>query len=249
MFTAGEVSKLSKVSVRTLHYYDEINLLKPAKVNKSGYRLYDDTSLKRLQSILMFKELKFSLKEIKTILDNKNVSFEEMLTHQIRLLELQKEHIEKLIILAKRIKKEGVRVMDFNAFDNEETNKYANEVKEKWGKTKEYTEYEEKVKGKNNEEISSSGEELMNIIAEISAIKTLPANNKKVQEKVAELQQYITDNFYTCSNEVLYGLGQMYVQDERFKKNIDKAGGEGTAEFVSKAIEFYCKENKNIKKG
>ena len=103
MRTVHEVSKLTGVSVRTLHYYDAIDLLKPAKVTEAGYRLYDDTALGRLQSILLFRELRFPLKEIREILDSPNFNPAEALEQQITLLELQKKHIEKLIAFAREI--------------------------------------------------------------------------------------------------------------------------------------------------
>ena len=83
---------------------------------------------------------------------------------------------------------------------------------------------------------------MMELFAKLGALRHLDPANQQVQGKVKQLQQLITDNFYTCSHEVLYGLGQMYVGDERFKQNIDRAGGEGTAEFVREAITLYCKK-------
>ena len=80
----------------------------------------------------------------------------------------------------------------------------------------------------------------MNIFSEIGKLKDLSVEDEKVQEKIKQLQQFISDNYYTCTNEILYSLGQMYVNDERFKENIDKAAGEGTAEFISQAIYEYC---------
>ena len=93
MRTVNEVSKLTGVSVRTLHHYDAIGLLKPTEVTEAGYRLYDDTALSRLQNILLFRELQFPLKEIKAILDSSNFDPLEALAQQIELLELQYKHI------------------------------------------------------------------------------------------------------------------------------------------------------------
>ncbi len=132
--------------------------------------------------------------------------------------------------------------MSFEIFDNSEYEKYKEEVKERFGGTKEYDEYSEKIKEKSEAEIDRSGKELMNIFAEIGKIKELPPQSREVQEKIASIQAFITENYYTCTDKVFASLGQMYVSDERMKKNIDKAGGEGTAEYVSKAISFYCKE-------
>lgn len=105
MRTVNEVSKLTGVSVRTLHHYDAIGLLKPTEVTETGYRLYDDTALSRLQNILLFRELQFPLKEIKAILDSSSFDPLEALTQQIELLELQYKHIGKLISFAREIQK------------------------------------------------------------------------------------------------------------------------------------------------
>lgn len=81
---------------------------------------------------------------------------------------------------------------------------------------------------------------MMNLFAELGALRQLSPTDKAVQEKIRALQNFITSNYYTCTTEILSGLGQMYVNDERFKHNIDQAGGEGTAEFVKQAIDAYC---------
>lgn len=238
MRTVNEVSKLTGVSVRTLHHYDAIGLLKPAKTTEAGYRLYDDTALSRLQDILLFRELQFPLKEIKAILDSPGFDPSEALTQQIELLELQYKHIGELISFAREIQKKGVREMNFRVFDNSEIEQYKAEAKAKWGDTEAYQEYEQKQKS--GHDFSEMASQLMNLFSEIGALRQLPPDDKAVQEKISVLQNFISGNYYTCTAEILRSLGQMYVSDERFKHNIDKAGGEGTAEFVNQAIAFYC---------
>ena len=130
--------------------------------------------------------------------------------------------------------------MDINVFNNEEYNNYANEVKEKWGNTNQYKECKEKYISRSKEEFDKINDEFMNIFAELGKLKYLPVEDERVQEKIKLLQDFITDNFYNCTNEILAGLGQMYVNDERLKKNIDNTGGEGSAEFVSRAISVFC---------
>ncbi len=120
MRTVKEVSKLTGISVRALHHYDAIGLLCPAKVTDAGYRLYDEAALRRLQNILLFRELQFPLKEIKAILDSPEFKPEEALEQQITLLELRRKHIDQLIFFARRIQKEGVDAMSFQAFQTEE---------------------------------------------------------------------------------------------------------------------------------
>ena len=119
---------------------------------------------------------------------------------------------------------------------NEEYNQYADEVKEKWSNTEQFKEYEEKSKNRSNKELQNINDKLMSIFAELGELKHLSVEDEKVQGKIKLLQNFITNNYYECSNEVLNGLGKMYVNDEKFKNNIDKVGGEGTAQFVSQAI-------------
>lgn len=240
MKTVKEVSKITGVSVRTLHYYDEIGLLKPTDITEAGYRLYDDTALERLQSILLFRELQFPLKEIKAILDSPEFERSEALSQQIELLELQHKHIGELISFAREIQNKGVRTMNFDVFDNSEIEKYKQEAKAKWGNTQAYREFEQKSAAKNDGDFAEAANGLMSIFSEIGRLKHLTPSDKQVQAQVAALQKLITDSFYECTDEILGGLGEMYVGDERFKNNIDKAGGEGTAEFVKAAIAVYC---------
>lgn len=240
MRTVNEVSRLAGVSVRTLHHYDAIGLLKPAEVTEAGYRLYDEAALSRLQSILMFRELQFPLKEIKAILDNPDFDPGEALRQQIRLLELQLDHIKKLIALAVELEKGG-KDMAFDAFDKSEMTQYAKEVKERWGSTDAYKEYEQRAKGKTEEEMKAGGKQLMEVFAGIGALRDLSPEDNAVQEKIRQLQGLITEHYYTCTDEILDGLSQMYVCDDRMKRNIDKAGGEGTAEFVREAVARYVR--------
>ena len=145
MLTVHEVSELAGVSVRTLHHYDAVGLLKPTCVTQAGYRLYDDAAIKRLQTILFFRELQFSLKEIRTILDDPGFDQKEALRQQIRLLELQKERIGRLISYAQKQMEEEDTDMDFDTFDREELDRYKEEVKQRWGGTEAYRESEEKA--------------------------------------------------------------------------------------------------------
>ena len=145
MRTVKDVSKLTGVSVRTLHYYDAIGLLTPTKVTDAGYRMYDDTALSRLQSILLFRELQFPLKEIKEFLDSPDFNQEETIAQQIKLLELQYKHIGELISFAREIQTKGVKTMNFEVFDTNKIEQYKAEVKSKWGNSKAYQEYEQRV--------------------------------------------------------------------------------------------------------
>lgn len=240
MKTVHEVSKLAGVSIRTLQYYDKIGLLHPAKYTESGYRLYDDTALEKLQQILLFRELEFSLKDIKAIMDNPNFDRRKALEQQIALLTLKKEHFENLIDLAREIKDIGVNKMDFTAFDTSKIDEYATQAKASWGNTPEYREFEEKSKNRTAQEEQTISTQMMGIFAEFGTMLKLDPSAEKVQSQVKKLQDFIIENFYNCSDEILYSLGSMYVSGGDFTENIDMTGGKGTAEFVFKAITIYC---------
>lgn len=241
MRTVNEVSRLTGVSVRTLHHYDAIGLLKPTEITRAGYRLYDDAALKRLQGILMFRELQFPLKEIKAILESPDFNPEEALKQQITLLQLRRKHLDELIAFAQEIQKGGVKKMSFQAFQKNEIEQYEKEVQKRWGSTAAYREYEQKTKGKTTEVLDAMGEKLLVLFAEIGALRDFPPEAKEVQEKIRELQAFITEHYYSCTDDILKGLSQMYVGDERMKRNIDNAGGAGTAAFVEQAVSVYCK--------
>ena len=238
MKTVGEISKMTGISVRTLHHYDEIGLLKPARVTEAGYRLYDEEALERLQHILLFRELQFPLKEIRDMLDSPVFDPAQALETQIHLLEMQRDHLENLIALARKIQKKGEKIMDLRAFDQSKMDEYKKEAKEKWGNTAAYHAYEEKEKAG----VSQGADALMAFFADLGKYRDLSPRDERVQQKIADLQKLITDNFYPCTKEILCGLGMMYTQDERFRKNIDAAGGEGTAAFAGQAIEIFCSQ-------
>ena len=242
MMTVHEVSKLTGVSIRTLQYYDKIGLMKPTGYTQSGYRLYDDTALETLQQILLFRELEFPLKEIKRIITSADFEKEKALEQQITLLTMKKEHLENLIGLAREIRYKGEQTMDFSAFDTSKIDEYTRRAKEQWGNTAEYKESEEKAKGRTKEEEKDMMVQFMQIFTEFGAIKDQAPNGAEAQSQVKKLQDYITEHFYQCSDEILSGLGQMYAADGEFKENIDRAGGEGTAVFVSDAICCFCGE-------
>ncbi len=240
MKTVHEVSKLTGVSIRALHYYDTIGLLSPTSVTESGYRLYDDTALERLQHILLFRELEFPLKEIKKILESPSFERNKALKQQIELLTLKKEHLENLIMYARGIYFRGVKNMDFSAFDTSKMDEYAAQVKENWGKTEAYQEYEEKIKGKSQEQINDMSKGLWQLFVEFGVLREYGPESDVVQEQVAKLQAFITENYYNCTNEILSSLGKLYSGGGSFTENIDNAGGEGTAKLASKAIAIYC---------
>ena len=235
-----EFSRFTGVSVRTLHYYDEIGLLKPARVDKAtGYRYYDEHSLLRMQEILFYRELDFPLKHIEEILTSPNYDKHKALQAQKEMLILKKERLERLIFAIDGATK-GENVM--KAFDNTEFEKYKAEAQEKWGSTDAYKEHQEKTKGYSKDKWNSMAAGMDAIMGQFAAsMKQGDApDSAAAQDLVKALQSHITENYYTCTKEILFGLGQMYVTDERFKANIDKHG-DGTAAFICEAIRTYCK--------
>ena len=241
MKTVQQVSKLTGVSARTLHYYDAIGLLKPSCVTESGYRLYDGEALQKLQIILFFRELEFPLKHIRELLNTPGFDPMEAMEDQIRLLELRAEQLDRLISHARRIQKTGVIPMDFSAFDHSKQDAYAAEAKRRWGNTDAYQEYTEKTADKSAEDIRSTGDGLMAIFARMGQIRCLSPGSAEAQALVKELQDYITGHYYTCTKPILKGLGMLYIAGDEMTENIDRAGGEGTARFAHDAIEIYCK--------
>ena len=236
-----EFAELSGVSVRTLHYYDEIGLLAPASVDRStGYRYYDENSLLRMQQILFYRELDFSLKSISEMLSAPNYDTATALKAQKNLLVLKKERLERIISAVDDALK-GENMMC--AFDNSEFEKYKAEAKEKWGSTSAYREHEEKTKHYSKDTWNSLVGRMDDILAEFAACMKHGGepDSAEAQSLVKKLQQHITKNYYLCTDEILAGLGQMYVADERFRGNIDRHA-DGTAIFISKAIAIYCKK-------
>ena len=239
MMSVKEISELTGISIRTLHYYDEIGLLRPTSLSESGYRFYDDKALERLHQILLFRELEFPLKTIKAIIDSPDFDREEALEHQIELLTLKKEHLENVILFARGIKFLGVKAMDFSVFNTKKLDEYAKEAKTKFENTEEYKEYKEKSKNRTARDEEELAEKIMKLFAEFGEMKNLPPEDKDVQLQVAKLRDFISENCYTCSPKILKALGKMYSGGGEITKNVDSVGGTGTAEFVTKAIDIF----------
>lgn len=240
-----EFAKLTGVSVRTLHFYDEIGLLKPSSVDEqNGYRFYDECSLTRMQEILFYRELDFPLQEIRMILSSPDYDKQNALKEQKQLLTLKKERLERLIsALDSAMKGENVNM---NVFDNSEfeakREEYAKEAKERWGNTVAYKESAEKTADYSVDkwkQVNSAMDERIAEFADCKGKGFAPDSNE-AQALAKKWQDFITENCYTCTKEILAGLGEMYVSDERFLKNIDRHG-DGTARFISDAIKAYCK--------
>ena len=151
-----------------------------------------------------------------------------------------KDHIENLMNFALGIKLLGVKHMDFKAFDRSKLDEYSRQAKELYGNTPEYKEMEEKQKNRTEEDEKILADRFMLFFKEAGEMKNMNPASDDAQNLVRRLQDYITQNLYTCTNKILRGLGKMYSGGGDFTTNIDAYGGEGTAIFVADAIEIYC---------
>lgn len=373
MKTVHEVSALTGVSIRTLQYYDRIGLLRPSARTAAGYRLYGDEDLARLQRILLFRELEFSLKEIREIVTLPEAEQDRRLSVQIGRLTEKRDRLTELISYAQTLRRNGmsgaqavlaskpglssyfeegtvlysvkavfkytvetgevfyeesVLMFDADSFDDaydragryvdscglaepyknvfgktvsvevdladcfsvypdeddgmevysriikiddtengkalfdlytrsstreeliplrsffENEEEYRAEAKARWGETDAYREYEEKTAERSEDAQRAAAAGLMAIFAGFGKLKEKPASDPEVQTLVKALQAYITAHYYTCTNAILAGLGALYAAGGELTENIDRAGGAGTALFVSAAIACYCEESK-----
>lgn len=241
MKTVTEIAKLAHTSVRTLHHYDAIGLLKPTKITEAGYRLYDDAALERLYLILLFRELEFPLKDIQEILDAPDFDRNRVLEQQVELLKAKVNHLQTCIHLANGIKLIGVKNLKFKNWDPKRSDEYSAQAETLYGKSEAWQEYQQKSESRSKGQEQALGEGIMDLFTKLGTMKQLPPESPEVQAWVKELQGYITAHFYNCTPQILQGLGEMYAGGGSMTENIDAAGGEGTGEFAREAIRIYCK--------
>ena len=243
-YSIGSLSKLSGVSIRALHHYDKLGLLRPSEVAQSGYRYYDDAAIEKLWQILFFRELDFPLNEIAQILTSPAFDRDRALAEHRNLLMQKRERLDRLITLVSNAMK-GETNMEFKPFDTSEIdslrNQYAEEAKARWGETEAYRESAWRTAKYSAEDFARIQEQSNDLFREFAALVGASPSDERVQALVKRWQTLISESYYFCSDEILEGLGQMYVADERFTKNLDKFGA-GTAQFMSDAIAVYCKK-------
>ncbi|MHB1418393.1 MAG: MerR family transcriptional regulator [Bacillota bacterium] len=249
-----EVADMVGISVRTLHHYDRVGLLKPASITTAGYRLYTDLDLEKLQQILFFKELDFNLQQIKNILDNPGFDRREALISQKKLLIEKKKRLDAIIESVEKTLesiKGGTEMTKkdmFASFDMTEIEKhqkkYEEEVKQKYGNTEAYKESQKKTSGYTKDDWAAIMAKSDDIHQRLVALMDKGHDDPEVQQVIGEWKQHITDNFYTCTLEIFRGLGDLYVNDARYTANIDKYC-QGLALFMMKAMHFYC-DQQNI---
>jgi len=248
-YKVKEVSELAGVSVRTLHHYDEIGLLKPSEIGDNGYRLYSEQDLERLQQVLFFREMELPLQEVRRILDDPAYDRQRMLRIHKELLLKKKHRLEQIIQSVEMTIQsiEGGYSMSkkdmFEPFDmkeiEEHQRRYGKEAEERWGSTDAYKESARRTAKYTEEDwrrIKTFNDEVYRVLVE--RMPYGPAD-EEVQRIIAAHRQHITDNFYACSTEIYRGLGEMYVNDPRFTANIDKYK-EGLAAFMRDAMILHC---------
>ena len=244
MMTIGELARSTGLSVRALRHYDRIGLLKPAAVSEAGYRLYDGAALERLQQILLFRELEFPLKEIRTILDRPDFDRERALEQQLALLRLRRAHLDRLIAFAREIQQGGTQNMDFSAFDTREVDAYIARAREQWGETRAWEEYERKHGDRPAGEERRVADGMMDIFAAFGDLRDGNPEGAQAQALATRLQAYITEHYYACTTEIFAGLADLYDAGGDFTRNIDRAGGPGTAAFAAAAIRALCRSDR-----
>ena len=232
----GEAAGLLGVSVSTLRYYDQIGLVKASQVGENGYRYYDRPAIALLQQALFYRELGLSLKEVGPLLQAPEETRAAALRAHRELLLLKREQLDGLLRLVDdtlggtAMTKPNVTQADIDAAKTA----YAEEARARWGHTRAWKESQEKTP------VPEAMEQAEEIFAAFAALRGSDPAAPEVQALVKQWQDHITASHYTCTREILAGLGQMYVGDERFAAHLD-SHGPGTARLMADAIAVYCK--------
>lgn len=251
-YTIGKVATMTHVSVRTLHYYDAIDLLNPSFETASGYRLYDDGDLELLQQVLFFRALGFPLAQIKAIVQSPTFDRRTALeAHRSALLERRRAVDALLTAVDHTIdavdKGETMDTKDmFDAFDEraleEHRTKYAEEAKQRWGTTDAYAESQKRTSKYTKEDWARILHESGQIDADMAALMDRAVTDPEVQDVVRRRREHFDQYFYTCSVTMLAGLSEMWVSDARFTATYDKIKP-GLAQFWHDAVQAYCTKN------
>ena len=239
MKTVKEVSRLTGVSVRTLHHYDTIGLLKPAQITESGYRLYDEAAIEKLYMILVFRELGLSLSEIAEILHAPDFDRNRILEKQIALMQERIGKLQDRITLAKGMLTVGVKYMSFEGFDPKKLDEYSVQAKALYGRTDAYQEFSRKSAKRTREQENDLGAQVMDFFARLGKMRPCDPGCKEAQAWAKELQDFFTANYYTCTPQILGSLAESYAGGGSMTENIDKVGGAGTGVFAKEVIDIY----------
>ncbi len=249
MYTVKQLAEMAKVSVRTLHYYDEIGLLKPFKVQANGYRSYGEEQLVKLQQILFFRELEFSLDQMKRMFESPRFDPVEALKDQQKLLDLKIKRLKGLqLTILNTIQKmqnnqhqEGEEL--YGGFTQKQIEEYKDEVRKKYG-DKALNQSEERMKQWNKNDYDAVQQEHLSIAVELVKLMDQDHKSDAVQAVVAR-HHHLIQKFYDCPFSMYRGLGKMYVEDPRFTAFYDKHKV-GLAQFLCDAIAHYCDVREKI---
>jgi DNA-binding transcriptional MerR regulator len=241
-FTVGELARLTGITVRALHHYDEIGLVVPSQRTAAGYRLYDDADVIRLQQVLLFRELGLPLDEIAFAIDQAGTREELLRKHREALVEKRARIDAMLSALDSALGsfEKGHLMQDDDVrklFGDFDPTQYEDEVKQRWGNTDAYKESMRRTKQYGKAEWQQIQGDWGTIYGDMAALMKAgtPVTDPAVQALVEKHRAHIDQWFYPCSVEMHKGLGAMYVQDERFKANLDKVAP-GFAQYLSDAI-------------
>ncbi|MEJ8778412.1 MerR family transcriptional regulator [Pseudogracilibacillus sp. ICA-222130] len=237
-----EVAELVGISIRTLHHYDQIGLLTPKEITNSGYRLYSEENLETLQQILFFKEIGFTLKEIKKIINSPSFNRKEALVLQRNMLIEKRKKVDKMIeTIDKTIKHMAgeIQMTNEERFEgfNVEFNQFEEEARLRWGNHS-IDEINAKLKKMSQDEQNDLSGRWDTIFNKLAYLRYQSPESQDVQAAIKEWYDFLNKNFSKYSLDAFYGLGQLYINDERFTKNIDQYG-KGLAKFMSKAMEVF----------
>jgi MerR family transcriptional regulator, thiopeptide resistance regulator len=247
MYTVKQLAKKAGVTVRTLHYYDEIGVLKPSFMKENGYRYYEEKELQKLQQILFFRELEFPLDDIIQMMNTPEYHTLEALADQRKLLEMKRRRLDGLlntIDQTMRKLKEGEMMSSedlFASFTNSQIEQYKEEVQAKWGKTHAYKQSVERTKQWTKKDFERIKEEGQAITLSLSKLVDQGAASAEVQGHIERHFQHI-NQFYDCSYEMYRNLGNMYSEDQRFAENYNKVAPH-LAEFMRDAIMYFCSQH------
>jgi MerR family transcriptional regulator, thiopeptide resistance regulator len=242
-YTVGEVATLASITVRTLHHYDEIGLLTPSGRTDGGYRQYTDADLDRLQQVLFYRELGFALDDIVRVLDDPCGDPASRLRDQRRLLLERVERLQRMVAGVEKALEAhtmGIsltpeeRLELFGDFDPSE---YAAEAEERWGDTDAWKESRRRAATYTKEDwkrILAEGERITHALAE-ALREGAPADGERAMDLAERHRRHITDAFYDCGHDIHRGLGQLYVEDERFAAHYDRVEP-GLAAYLDTAI-------------
>lgn len=243
-YTVKTVSELAGISIRTLHHYDVIGLLRPGRATTSGYRIYTEADLERLQQILFLRELGFRLQEIKETIDSPGFDRKQALLDHKQVLLAQQNRLGQLIRTIDRTieaMERGIPMNGKDMFDGFDPAKYEEEARRQWGNSPAWAESQQRTKKYTRADWDTIQREGKGIEQRIASLMHHGPSHPEVQEWIGKHHKLINDRFYTCTTEIYRGLGDLYVQDERFAAHYEKIKP-GMAKFMQAAIHAYCDE-------